>query len=298
MKKESVIDYFVRSEHSFNPLEVVHISETVTNKTALRIRFPEFSGLCFNLGDGIEYGSKDKWKSFRGSHYTLIHTIGRWLDISLQPGHFSMLMIKLPADFMELFLERYPAAISTYCAATKFLTFYSPFGEPQVITHDMQFALNIVREFRSVDNALHVQILNALIVDLVLLHLSPIYRPYEMKVYKETDLAMERARNLLHEYTRRWTPDLLADALSMHKRSLNTKFKATFGVSPMEYLREFRLNVAVNLLNEGMSVTDVAKRIGYKYHQDFDRAFKRKFHCSPLSVTKGVSFPARLQILR
>ena len=59
-------------------------------------------------------------------------------------------------------------------------------------------------------------------------------------------------------------------------------FKKTIGCSPQEYLVEFRMEKAKNLLkNTDMPINAVAAAVGYQDQLAFSKIFKQNFTVSP-----------------
>ena len=58
-------------------------------------------------------------------------------------------------------------------------------------------------------------------------------------------------------------------------------FRKYLGVSPKEYLTNYRLNIAASLLSTGTAVKEVALACGYMDIYSFSKAFKKRFGCSP-----------------
>ena len=59
------------------------------------------------------------------------------------------------------------------------------------------------------------------------------------------------------------------------------KFKAYTGTTFIEYLRSRRMQAAVNALLRGYRITDIAMDYGYESVNGFEKAFLKKFGCSP-----------------
>jgi AraC-like DNA-binding protein len=75
----------------------------------------------------------------------------------------------------------------------------------------------------------------------------------------------------------------LAQAAHLSSAQLTRKFKATLNVSPMEYLRRYRLEQARELLaKSNLSVRHVAAQCGFPDADYFSRVFKAHFGLSPL----------------
>ena len=75
---------------------------------------------------------------------------------------------------------------------------------------------------------------------------------------------------------RAWTLDELARRSACSRSTLNQRFNRLMGRSPMQYLGEWRLQLAADLLQTTtLGVSRVAYRVGYDSEAAFNRAFKR-----------------------
>jgi AraC-like DNA-binding protein len=78
---------------------------------------------------------------------------------------------------------------------------------------------------------------------------------------------------------------LLASKMNTHEKKLNQQFKQVFGQTVFVWLREQRLQTALQLLEQGeKSIQQIAQYCGYKYQSDFCKAFKQRFKVTPSSV--------------
>jgi AraC-like DNA-binding protein len=91
------------------------------------------------------------------------------------------------------------------------------------------------------------------------------------------DPIVGRALAELHsEPARAWTLGELAGRSACSRSTLNERFGCLVGRAPMQYLAEWRLLVAAQLLQETrLGASAVAHRVGYKSETAFNRAFKR-----------------------
>lgn len=81
--------------------------------------------------------------------------------------------------------------------------------------------------------------------------------------------------------------DMLAAALNKSTVAFRTRFKEECGVSPMKYLAKLRMDRAkLLLLEESMSVREVAASVGYSDIYSFSRSFRNNCGCSPLQYRK------------
>ncbi len=73
----------------------------------------------------------------------------------------------------------------------------------------------------------------------------------------------------------------LARIAAMSPSSLRSKFRATYGLSPFDYLRRHRLELARQYLSQGFSVQQTAHKVGYRHATNFATAFRHEFGVSP-----------------
>lgn len=81
-------------------------------------------------------------------------------------------------------------------------------------------------------------------------------------------------------------PDLCA-TLNYSKSQLNRVFQKRFGISPHEYLINYKFRYARNLLSHSkMKIIDIATQVGYKNLSQFNVLFKQKFGMTPSEYRK------------
>lgn len=98
-----------------------------------------------------------------------------------------------------------------------------------------------------------------------------------------SDRPMSAAITAMHANpAHRWTLQALAVRAGMSRSSFAARFKATVGVSPMDYLTRWRMLLAGDRLANGEgSVSVIALSLGYESESAFSTAFKRVMACSP-----------------
>jgi len=97
------------------------------------------------------------------------------------------------------------------------------------------------------------------------------------------DPTVSRALQRIHaEPMRDWTVEQLAAEVGSSRSVLSERFKTVLGKPPIQYLAEWRLQLAGNLLSDGgRSIADIACEVGYESQASFSRAFKRHLGTSP-----------------
>jgi len=91
------------------------------------------------------------------------------------------------------------------------------------------------------------------------------------------DRYVGRALGLLHERpSHRWTIDELGDTVGLSRSALHERFAQLVGQPPMQYLAQWRMQVASQLLRQStLNVASIALETGYESEAAFSRAFKR-----------------------
>jgi len=89
------------------------------------------------------------------------------------------------------------------------------------------------------------------------------------------------------DYARKLTLEELADLCNVSKYYFCRVFKRTMGVTPIQYMSEFRINLAEQMLKDlKNSIAEIAWRCGFDDVSYFSRCYKRLKGCSPQSVRK------------
>jgi AraC-like DNA-binding protein len=91
------------------------------------------------------------------------------------------------------------------------------------------------------------------------------------------DRFIGRALGLIHEEpAQSWTIDELGRRVGLSRSALHERFVQLIGVPPMQYLAQWRMQVAARLLLETRAtVAAIALDVGYESEAAFARAFKR-----------------------
>ncbi len=95
-------------------------------------------------------------------------------------------------------------------------------------------------------------------------------------------------RRMHSEPTRPWTIGELAKEAALSRSTFFDRFRREVGVAPMEYLLGWRMAIAKDLLRgDGVSVGEVAQRVGYSSSSTFSVAFARQVGASPTTYARG-----------
>ncbi|MCJ8274923.1 MAG: response regulator, partial [Psychrosphaera sp.] len=73
----------------------------------------------------------------------------------------------------------------------------------------------------------------------------------------------------------------MSEKLAMSERQLQRKIKVLLGTNPNNFIREFRLKKAKEMLKSGTQIGIVAFDVGFSSQTYFGRCFKEAFGCTP-----------------
>ncbi|TPE67343.1 AraC family transcriptional regulator [Halalkalibacterium halodurans] len=103
------------------------------------------------------------------------------------------------------------------------------------------------------------------------------------RLNRESQLVIEQVVEYIHHhYMEPMTVKKLADMSGMGVKPFSYLFKKYIGMFPIDYLIQYRLKRAKNLLvSSNSSIADIAESIGYLDALYFSRLFKKHIGCSP-----------------
>lgn len=109
-------------------------------------------------------------------------------------------------------------------------------------------------------------------------------------IFALRDDKLSKALEAIHcEPGRNWSVDSLANVAGMSRSSFAASFSATVGESAIEYLTQWRMQIAADRLrNIGTSISVLAEQLGYQSESSFGVAFKRIHGISPGQYAKRI----------
>ncbi len=95
--------------------------------------------------------------------------------------------------------------------------------------------------------------------------------------------------NIIREnYSQKLTNTRIGNILGYHPNSVNRLITTHTGYSLHDYLINYRISVAINLLNTtNLSITEISERVGFGSVTHFSACFKQKTGHSPSAYRKG-----------
>ena len=97
------------------------------------------------------------------------------------------------------------------------------------------------------------------------------------------DRQISAALSIIHRQAEQeWTLEGLSKNVGISRTMFANRFRDTVGVTPMQYLADWRMLKARELLQTGnLPIFAVAERVGYRSEEAFNRAFKKKYKITP-----------------
>ena len=108
------------------------------------------------------------------------------------------------------------------------------------------------------------------------------------------DRSVGRALSALHARPAHpWTLDELAKESGLSRSALAERFAQVVGVPPMQYLAQWRIQIAASMISTGaMALGAVAAEVGYESEAAFNRAFKRMVGVAPGAWRRARNLPS------
>jgi len=96
------------------------------------------------------------------------------------------------------------------------------------------------------------------------------------------DSQLARALTAMHENPQTmWSLDSLAEVAAMSRSTFANRFKKVVGVSPAEYLTDWRISLAKKQMGQGRAVKHMAAGLGYANASALSRVFAQRTGMSP-----------------
>jgi AraC-like DNA-binding protein len=155
--------------------------------------------------------------------------------------------------------------------------------------HLVDFAMEESREPRAGSNSVRLRIAELMFVEVVRRHLASLTPGDTGWLAALRDPIVGRALALLHRRPGRpWTLQQLATASGSSRSALAERFGHLVGTPPMQYLTNWRMQMAARLLRDSdAKLGAVAAAVGYESDVAFSRAFSRIVGVSPGAWRRG-----------
>ncbi|WP_297566104.1 AraC family transcriptional regulator [uncultured Faecalibaculum sp.] len=110
------------------------------------------------------------------------------------------------------------------------------------------------------------------------------------KTARMADYYIKEAITFIEQnYTRDFSIEDIAATLGIDRGYFGKLFKRATGQSPQQFLIQYRLIKAANLLKTtDLSIREVASSVGYENQLHFSRAFRKMYEVSPREYKKAL----------
>jgi AraC-like DNA-binding protein len=158
-----------------------------------------------------------------------------------------------------------------------------------VIAQFSKLALVESQARRAGGDAVLARLSELLFVEVVRRHLASLPEENAGWLAGLRDEGVGRVLSALHEQSARgWTLDSLARETGMSRSVLAERFNHFVGVPPMQYLTQWRMQLAATLLSTtSLSLLEIAGRVGYGSETALSRAYKRCAGVAPADWRRG-----------
>lgn len=120
------------------------------------------------------------------------------------------------------------------------------------------------------------------------LFLRELFTDYKYKKeLNEKEFTLEVSKFISENYMNEITLSTLSERYGEKANRISYLFNKYLNIRPIDYLIQCRMAVAYRLLNEGFSVKEVSKKVGYNDEFYFSRLFKKSFGVTPSKLKKG-----------
>ena len=107
--------------------------------------------------------------------------------------------------------------------------------------------------------------------------------PDTLPLPRQKSIYVEQCLHFLHtHYCENISVEMMSSSLKLDRKYLSSLFKRTIGLPPQQYLLNFRIAKACELLTETYcTIGEIARSVGYQDPLLFSRMFKKVKGCSP-----------------
>jgi AraC-like DNA-binding protein len=147
----------------------------------------------------------------------------------------------------------------------------------------VRYALAEARSPRPGGAGVLAKLAEVLFIEVLRLYMNEVHEGGTGWLAGVSDRIVGAALNSLHkDPARAWTLEELARAAGTSRSVLAERFQQLVGSSPMQYLTQWRMMLAANLLrNSSAPLARIAEGVGYQTDTAFIRAFRREFGSPP-----------------
>ncbi len=239
-----------------------------------------------------------------GVHYSKSgHLLVKRGDIFIIPpntmhGYYSTDKLDVyHALFQDLFFKKYLKDLNL-ATSFKILFDLNPHNENQVPFHisckreleflELEKIIQQIDDSIRTDNSFKVQgigYVKSYILGMELIvKLCQMYE--DKKFQKQENIDIMRCIEFFHDnYSKKINIDELCRISLLSRTALFAKFKSVTGMTPNEFLEDYRMQIARKLLEEtNASITEISQKVGYYDSSHFVKVFRKNFGITPKQI--------------
>lgn len=104
------------------------------------------------------------------------------------------------------------------------------------------------------------------------------------------DQRLAKAVNAIHERPEfSWTLETLAEVAGMSRARFAVNFRDKSGMTPLEYLTDWRVSIVKKLVLQGRSISSIAPLVGYQSHAALTRMITKRLGVPPKEWAEKLS---------
>lgn len=101
------------------------------------------------------------------------------------------------------------------------------------------------------------------------------------------DYVLKAINYIESNYVKQISVTQIAESLNLDRSYFSISFRKVTGKSPQQYIVDYRMKKAVELMEKGLRPGEAAQMVGYPDVFNFSRMFKRKYGVSPSMYTRS-----------
>ncbi|HEY7661894.1 MAG TPA: AraC family transcriptional regulator [Xanthobacteraceae bacterium] len=150
-------------------------------------------------------------------------------------------------------------------------------GDPQRLGQLMRAAMTEARDKRAGGESVLARLSELMFIEVIRRHLEALPPEQAGWLAGLRDPFVGKALSLMHAApARNWTIEQLAKEVGLSRSVLAERFADLVGMPPINYLAQWRMQIASGLLSAGgANIASIAARVGYGSEAAFSRAFKK-----------------------
>lgn len=199
-------------------------------------------------------------------------------------GHYNGLEILIDIDLADQQMSKY---IPNFSLIDLYDTLSKEDG--YLIIKSNEQIDHIISEIYNVNDNIKETYFKLKIIELLLF-----FSVTEFPKIKNLEISINHAKiveevkgDLIKNLSEHITIEQLAAKYSISPTTLKNSFKKIYGKPIFQWQKEYRLDYACKLLNEGdYNINDISKMVGYKSSSNFTKSFKKYMGCSPSEYRK------------